>query len=214
MKDIIFSILFGVSIAVSSYYLPKKKTNKFFKIILICVVVFISFSWVALTLMESNTATEIDSINASLKKTDTLEITILAPKKPKINSVQQSPNIKNIDNRGGTYIENQTINNLDIPEPKFNIDKIYINVKTDDFYTSIYRISIESKFPLENLYIQVNASNIIEFEPYPEKSGMMIGGMMGIRDTFAFANIQNASGVYILPVKTKYPSELNFSLGY
>ena len=98
---------------------------------------------------------------------------------------------------------NTIINNLDIPEPNVSAQIIEANTIVDDLYQSKIKVNIDSKIPLDNLYIQVEVPNLVEMEVYPEKLGMMVASNQS-GNNWGYYLIQNPTDdVYFIEIKTK-----------
>jgi hypothetical protein len=156
----------------------------------------------------SGTRYEVASVHESMAASQaTPEKPSEPPKKQPAPPVVIPPNsVVSIDQKGG--ITAGTVNiTTGIPEPKFDIRPIVENKPEGTTYRTEFMLSIETKVPITNLYLQVGADTIMKMEVVPQRSGGFITGHSGIRTGFAFTNIPNAYGSYKVTAVSKSPDK-------
>ena len=115
-----------------------------------------------------------------------------------------SNSVVSINQQGG--ITAGTVNiQTDLPEPKLTLEPIVENQPDGGLYKSEFMMTIESQVAINNLYLEVKAPSITRMEAAPQRSGLSMNGHSGVRDGFAFTNLQNAYGRYRITVYTRNP---------
>ena len=132
--------------------------------------------------------------------------------KSTVFSIKDSPgSIATVGQVGNNVINN----NLDIPEPKVTYELIFLNTPVTNGYLSKFEIHVDTKVPINNFYIKVNAKDIISV---PSVKAQKAGGIqsfnhMGLRDGYAFVYINQVQGDYYLEVTTKTKQD-NITLSF
>ena len=112
-------------------------------------------------------------------------------------SIQGNGNIVTQNQSGGITANNVIVNNISTnPTPVLHIKEILVNQPHEGNFQSRFELSLHTPYPVGNLYIGVRASQIEEMDIMPMRSGMFTSGHSGIRDGYAFDNLQSAYGKY------------------
>ena len=124
-----------------------------------------------------------------------------------------TPNsVISIDQKGG--ITAHTVNINKFPEPKFDMKLISANVPQNDLFETKALLTIESKTALKNLYLEAKAPSITNLEVIPQRTGMSMSGHSGKRNGFAFTNILDAWGQYMLIILSQKPEKYEIIYNY
>jgi hypothetical protein len=116
-----------------------------------------------------------------------------------------------IDQKGG--ITAGTVNiTTDIPEPRFKWTTRLTNKKNGSKYTSQFMLRIDTKVPIPNLLLQMNAKTITGMRAIPQRSGGGMHGYSSIRDGFAFTTLINAYGTYKITVNSSEPEMFTWNV--
>lgn len=119
-----------------------------------------------------------------------------------INTINQSGGVNVVvNNRGNGYA------------PVIEMKKLKENQLDGDNFYSEYLLTIHSAFALPNLYLQINAKSIVDFDVMPQRMGGSMQGHTGDRDGFSFTNLQQAFGQYKIKVRTKKAEVITFEVG-
>lgn len=110
----------------------------------------------------------------------------------------------------GDNVAGDKIVNIGPPDPKITITPIQTNIERDGKFFSSFMLDIESVAAIPNLYLQANAQTIESFDPSPQRIGVTMIGHSGKRDGFAFTNLQQAHGKYLLSIVTRKAGEITF----
>ena len=130
----------------------------------------------------------------------------MAKEKKDSGRVINAPNsVISIDQRGGITAGQVNIT-TGLPEPKFEIKSLVENQPDGELYRTEFLLNISSQVAIPNLYLQVSSPAITKMDVNPQRSGASISGHTGIRDGFAFTNLQNAYGSYKITALSKSPS--------
>ncbi|MBE7434519.1 MAG: hypothetical protein HS100_11440 [Anaerolineales bacterium] len=128
-------------------------------------------------------------------------------------SVQGNGNVFSQNQSGGITANNLIVNNISTnPTPVLDIKEILINQPHEGKFQSRFELSLHTPHPVGNLYIGVRASQIEKMDIMPMRLGMFMSGHAGIRDGYAFDNLQNAYGKYELRIITNKPER--FAIEY
>ena len=85
----------------------------------------------------------------------------------------------------------------DIPEPKVSVSRVVQNrLAGSGLYETVFYLTIDSKVPVTNLFIRVDAASIVSMEAGPRRTGGFIAGHSGKREGWAFTNLPSANGQY------------------
>lgn len=76
-----------------------------------------------------------------------------------------------------------------------------------DRFKSGFLLEIETQAAIPNLYLSVQATTITSMEAGPQRTGAHITGHSGVREGFAFTNLQSAYGSYRVTVFTRQPDK-------
>lgn len=122
-----------------------------------------------------------------------------------------------IDAKGGTFVTsiNQsggitagTVNVNTAPEPQLHMRELFANQLKSGRYHSRVELIVESPYPPGNLYVGVHAPSIVSMDLAPQRTGAVMMGNCGMRDGFAFANLQSPYGRIHLDVVTTQSERL------
>jgi len=109
---------------------------------------------------------------------------------------------------------NQTVNINELPEPTFKFESKSVNVPEGDYFVSKALLTIESKTSINNLYLEAKAPSVVSIEASPQRSGISMTGLTGKRDGFAFTNVPNAWGKYMIIITSKKPDRFDVIYDY
>lgn len=68
------------------------------------------------------------------------------------------------------------------------------NKKVATGYESTVKLAVVSPHPVGNLYIAAHGKDVREVSLIPMRTGLSMSGPSGIREGYAFTNLQNAYG--------------------
>lgn len=106
----------------------------------------------------------------------------------------------------------QTIN--EFPEPKFDLKLISANLPQNNLFETKALLTIDSKTALKNLYLEARAPSIVSLEAGAQRTGMFMTGHTGKRDGFAFTNLPDAWGQYMLKILSQKPEKYEIIYDY
>jgi len=109
---------------------------------------------------------------------------------------------------------NQSVTIDEFPDPKLNFVPVSANVQNGNVFVSKIMLEIESKTVLKNLYLEARASSIVSIEAQMQRSGMQMSGHTGSRDGFAFTNVLNAYGKYLIVITSNKPDKFDLIYNY
>lgn len=110
------------------------------------------------------------------------------------------------DKNVNVNIKNLNIKSENTPRPKLEATIMTENEPFKDLYKTEILITIESKVPSNNLYLQFNARSIVKFERPPIScvGGGSVNITTGINeDNTHYINLRNPFGSYITTIYTK-----------
>lgn len=104
---------------------------------------------------------------------------------------------------------------VDIPEPKFSIEKKQPEVFTNGIYKYEYILNIETSVPIRVVRIYAYAKTISGMEINSEPPlGLLFGGALGKGEGFEYTTIKDARGKYLITITTnKHEDEIVWKVG-
>jgi hypothetical protein len=91
------------------------------------------------------------------------------------------------------------------PAPQFRTLSSNVS-ESNGVYTTTALIEVDAPYPVANLYLEVRSPTLIAFDVVPQRVGGFQRGHTGKRESFHFTNIPNASGRYLLTVRSSSPN--------
>jgi hypothetical protein len=98
--------------------------------------------------------------------------------------------------------------------PRFELKMIAANIPQNDFYKSQMLLTIKSKTRLKNVYVRVSAKSIISFHASSKRDALVILGLTSKGGGYAFTNILNARGQYLLEIISEKPCSMKVTYSY
>ncbi len=124
-----------------------------------------------------------------------------------------APNsVISVNQQGG--ITAHTVNINEFPEPKFDMKLISANVPQNNLFETKVLLTIESKTALKNLYLEARAPSVVSLDAGPQRTGGFMTGHTGKRDGFAFTNLPDAWGQYMLVLLSQKPEKYEIIYNY
>ena len=110
---------------------------------------------------------------------------------------------------GGITAQNVIINNISKTlSPELQAKVIYLNQPSEGKYRTRVEFSLNSIYPIGNLYLEVWAGTVEEIDCMPMRTGVWQEGHSGKRDGYAFTNMMNVFGNYELHIVTTQPENI------
>jgi len=126
------------------------------------------------------------------------------------NVASSGPVIFSQNQQGGITAQSVVINNISpFPQPSLRATEVYANKPSGGKFLTQIHLSLNTPFPVGNLYVGVRAKTVEEIELAPMRVGGAIYGHTGRRDGYAFTNLQNAYGDLQLDIISREPEQFH-----
>ena len=112
------------------------------------------------------------------------------------------------------YKGNVTVNKLDIPEPKGHFRTLKDMEPFGEHFVTDILLTLETKVAINNLYVRVDSPTIVSLEVAAQRVGAQINGHSGVREGWAFDNVPQASGSYVIHFITKQKEKYKVDCQY
>lgn len=113
-------------------------------------------------------------------------------------------------------VGDNTVNNTINQAPQPDLRTISNEKKDNPDGTTTFSVLFEivSPYPPGQLYLAAHATDILEFNVVPQRSGIHMTGHSGKREAFSFTTIMNPFGQYLMTVKTQGRSNIQVEYNF
>ena len=117
-----------------------------------------------------------------------------------------------VDSPGATQViaENVTVTNVSrVPKPKLSAMVAYANKPQDGKYVTSLRLTLDSAYPIPQLYVEAHAPTIERVDIRHERPGIQTKGPWGKRDGCAWNRLTNANGKVEVKLVSAQPEKFD-----